>query len=74
MNHEGIGLGLTIVKQIVELCGGHVDVVSKGEDQGSTFRFSMKMGAPDKQGGRVIVSDSSDKSDDIQEESSRPRG
>ena len=28
MNHEGIGLGLTIVKQIVESCGGKIGVTS----------------------------------------------
>ena len=49
MNHEGIGLGLTIVKQIVEQCDGSIDVVSRGTGKGCTFRFSMKMGAPDKQ-------------------------
>ena len=43
-NHtEGIGLGLTLVKQIVETAGGEVLVKSAGKDQGSTFRFSMKM-------------------------------
>ena len=47
MNHEGIGLGLTIVKQIVTHCGGNIDVLSEGEGHGCTFRFSMKMVAPD---------------------------
>ena len=49
MNHEGIGLGLTIVKQIVSNCHGYIDVLSQGEGHGSTFRFSMKMLVPDKQ-------------------------
>ena len=43
MNHEGIGLGLTIVKQIVEKSGGYIGVHSLGPNQGSTFGFSMKM-------------------------------
>ena len=43
MNHEGIGLGLTIVKEIVKLCKGSIDVKSDGIDKGSTFRFFMRM-------------------------------
>ena len=43
MNHEGIGLGLTIVKQIVEKCGGTIGVISEGIGHGCIFFFSMKM-------------------------------
>ena len=41
-NHEGIGLGLTIVKQIVEASDGSVSFFSEGVGKGSTFSFSMK--------------------------------
>ena len=43
MNSQGIGLGLTIVKQIVEQSGGQIGVESEGLDCGSLFKFSMKM-------------------------------
>ena len=49
MNHEGIGLGLTIVNQIVAQSGGSVKVESKGLGHGSTFSFTMKMKAIYKQ-------------------------
>ena len=45
MNSEGIGLGLTIVKQIVESSGGAVGVESEGANCGSLFCFSMQMDA-----------------------------
>ena len=37
INNEGIGLGLNIVKQIVELCDGQVNVHSDGKGKGSVF-------------------------------------
>ena len=43
MNHEGMGLGLTIVKQLVELNEGSIGVHSDGAGKGSAFCFTMKM-------------------------------
>ena len=43
MNSEGLGLGLTIVKQIVKLAGGEINVYSDGKDKGSCFEFTMPL-------------------------------
>ena len=43
MNHESMGLGLTIVKQLVELNEGSIGVHSDGAGKGSAFCFTMKM-------------------------------
>ncbi|MEC4803424.1 MAG: response regulator [Jaaginema sp. PMC 1079.18] len=39
--HEGLGLGLAIVRHLVELHGGKVDVASKGLNQGATFTITL---------------------------------
>ena len=46
MNHEGIGMGLLISKDLVKLNGGTIDVHSDGEGQGSVFSFTLKMTEP----------------------------
>ena len=43
INNEGLGLGLNIVKSIVEKSGGFVNIESEGIGHGSNFSFSMKM-------------------------------
>ena len=43
INNDGIGLGLTIVKQLVECAGGQIVAESRGIDQGSTFTFNLPL-------------------------------
>ncbi len=43
INDEGIGMGLMIVKNLVQLSQGSIQVHSSGINQGSTFTFTMKM-------------------------------
>jgi len=43
VNQEGIGLGLTICKELCSKNGGEISVDSLGEGMGSTFNFTMKM-------------------------------
>jgi PAS domain S-box-containing protein len=54
--HGGLGLGLSIVKSLVELHGGGVEAVSPGEGQGTTVTVSLPLLAVYQQadaGGRV---------------------
>jgi len=37
----GVGMGLTMVKRIVEMYGGHIRVVSEGNGTGSSFSFTL---------------------------------
>ena len=39
--HGGMGLGLAIVRHLVELHGGSVSAISAGENQGSTFTVQL---------------------------------
>ncbi len=41
--HSGLGLGLSIVKQLVELHGGTVQATSRGENKGATFIVSLPL-------------------------------
>jgi len=43
--HGGLGIGLAIVRHVVELHGGTVRVVSPGEGQGTTFTISLPLRA-----------------------------
>jgi signal transduction histidine kinase/DNA-binding response OmpR family regulator len=55
--HGGLGLGLSIVKQLVEIHGGTITVESAGEGRGATFVMALPLSAvepPEEQvkGGR----------------------
>jgi PAS domain S-box-containing protein len=56
----GLGLGLAITKQLVELHGGHIAAESTGEGRGSTFTVSLPIAAvakpqsvPDRSGRQI---------------------
>jgi PAS domain S-box-containing protein len=72
----GLGLGLAIVRHIVELHGGEVAAESQGTDQGATFRVMLPVSGgvdtqyvrdgtpsmPDLRGRRILVVDDSPES------------
>ena len=44
--HGGLGLGLSITRQLVEMHGGHVTAESDGEGHGATFTVFLPLAAP----------------------------
>lgn len=44
--HGGLGLGLTIVRYLVELHGGTVQAFSQGQDKGATFIVKLPVASP----------------------------
>ena len=41
--HGGLGLGLAIVRQLVDMHGGKVEATSPGEGQGATFTVALRL-------------------------------
>jgi len=57
--HGGLGLGLSIVRELVELHKGSVQVHSEGPGKGSTFVVALPIGRPERQNlGEVTASGS----------------
>ena len=45
-NFGGLGLGLSIVRHLVELHGGTVEAYSEGDERGATFRITLPNSVP----------------------------
>ncbi|MBO0724399.1 MAG: response regulator [Blastocatellia bacterium] len=52
--HGGLGLGLAIVRSLVEMHGGMVGVESAGEGQGSTFKITLPPPFPEELPGEAL--------------------
>jgi signal transduction histidine kinase len=44
--HGGLGLGLALVKQLVEMHGGTIEATCEGAEQGATFTVTLPLNAP----------------------------
>ncbi len=53
-NSGGLGLGLTIVKRLVELHGGAIYPYSRGDGQGSDFMITLPLATAQEDGHRAV--------------------
>jgi PAS domain S-box-containing protein len=55
--HSGLGIGLAIVKQLVELHGGDVEAQSAGEGEGTKFVVTLPLAFAHRRKGPLLVPD-----------------
>lgn len=58
--HGGLGIGLSIVKNILELHGGTIKAFSSGEDQGATFSIDLPLSIAQAKGDVVLLKEAKD--------------
>lgn len=60
-SHGGLGLGLAIVRQLVELHGGTVQAESPGDGKGATFTVTLPLKTDREAGAAEIMADGSNR-------------